>query len=343
MDNLQTDNNTDSIIPVTDNFDNSKLSVLLHYLENTPDIEQHSEKWFDIRKTSVGGSEINKLLTIKSVLTLISEKQDINKSFPSAPATRWGTILEDCTLNYVELVLNTKIYKKGSVEGFITNQRYSPDGLCVYNNQILLLEFKTPYTRIPTGVISKDYMAQVQTGLFSIPITEKCLFVENVYRICSLTDFKYKDLNYIPTRDFIEFKKVLSYGILIIKGIPVDNTVKDLSEINEDVFYKIHTKEYDVEYYPQIIPEDITQFKDYKKTAINHINNLVTERDNNTDEYNKVIIGFICYKLFESSQIFIERDPEYKDLIIKKMEEFNSLLKDPPKPEPNVFTEFIIN
>ena len=55
-----------------------------------------------------------------------------------------------------------------------------------------MFEFKSPYSSIPDDYkISYQYIPQVKTGLCSIPIADKAIFISNVYRICNLNQLSF--------------------------------------------------------------------------------------------------------------------------------------------------------
>jgi hypothetical protein len=55
----------------------------------------------------------------------------------------------------------------------------------------LLLEFKSPFNKLPLGFIPDMYMSQVLSGLSAIKGTDSCLFVNVTYKSCSLDEFDY--------------------------------------------------------------------------------------------------------------------------------------------------------
>ncbi len=181
--------------------------------------EQRSNEWYNLRKTTIGGSEIASLLNVNpygNIAKVIAEKIGLTKFYGNT-ATKWGTLFENVTKLYTEKVLcmEEHIMETGSVEGAIPRQRYSPDGIGAVellnvdgevDTYIILFEFKAPYRTFPNGRIPPNYIPQVQTGLISIPITEYAIFVNNSYRKCTL-----RELDFTPSYDreyhAVDFKK----------------------------------------------------------------------------------------------------------------------------------------
>jgi len=190
--------------------------------------EQRSPEWLTFRKTGFGGSEIASLLG-QSCWTkeedLIRNKTGItSRVFQGNIYTRWGTILENITQRLTELILNTTVEELNILRGDIDGQIYSPDGVALiqlkcdfwekstkkeedeskeqyYNNIKIkkksnleyffsLLEFKAPFSRIPSHKIPREYMAQMQYGMSTIKDVDNCLFINALYRLCSLKDLE---------------------------------------------------------------------------------------------------------------------------------------------------------
>jgi len=185
-------------------------TILQEYLnQEISQPEQRTKEWYEIRKTTVGGSEIATILGINpfsSVEKLIRGKIGLDK-FDGNIATRWGNLFESVTEKWTELVLKMKdsIKEAGSIEGALPGQRYSPDGLgivefldedSILQKYIILFEFKSPYSSLPNNRVPNHYNTQVLTGLLSIPIAENAIFVNNCYRKCVLPE-----LNFTSTYD----------------------------------------------------------------------------------------------------------------------------------------------
>lgn len=184
-----------------------QLSELIRKNAHLPD--QGTDEWLAVRRFSIGGSEIavitrdNRFSNIKK---LIAGKVGLVQ-FQGRLATRWGKMFENVTTLMMEQILQIegKIQETSSLEGAIFGQRYSPDGLAVvkmlcgdiidgeyierWEYLTVLFEFKSPYSSIPKGEIPAYYIPQVLTGLCSIPIADLAIFVNNMYRKCSLSHF----------------------------------------------------------------------------------------------------------------------------------------------------------
>lgn len=166
------------------------LDIFLATTDRT--IIQRSAKWHEMRKNTIGGSDISKIIgknKYGSTKSFIAEKIGIS-SFEGNAATRWGSLFEMASSKLMELILRSKIIEIGSVDGPIHRVRYSPDGIALAELRniwyIILLEFKAPHSTIPDGIIPSHYEPQVQTGLMNVYVSDICLFVNNCFRKCSI-------------------------------------------------------------------------------------------------------------------------------------------------------------
>lgn len=158
--------------------------------KETHGIVQHSDEWHKHRITTVGGSTLSIIQGVnpyKSLTELVRQKTGFSKkTSDSSIMTQWGNLFEDVIKRVVELdksctVLGENLYVKGD-DPYIS---YSPDGLAIIDGEVTLLEFKCPYSRIPTRNIPKYYIPQIKMGLDILKIPTVGLFVEGVFRRCS--------------------------------------------------------------------------------------------------------------------------------------------------------------
>lgn len=217
-----------------------KLAILKKFINDHKDLAvQGSAEWLDERKYIIGGSEISSVIgknPFSTLESLIAQKVNLT-SFKGNTACRWGNLFE----NVSELLFKTlfipdgdKIYTTGSIpHKTIKNHSYSPDGLCcIQFNQNMpvfkntLLEFKSPYSSIPTLKVPSHYLPQVKAGLCTIDISEVAIFVNNMFRKCTLrqldfttnydnryhrdTDKKLKDIEMAIANGLILFSIPLS-------------------------------------------------------------------------------------------------------------------------------------
>lgn len=182
------------------------LNIYISSIGESP--AQRTQEWYDIRKFTIGGSEVATVLGLnpfESVKSLVAKKVSLGYNFTGNTATRWGNLFEVVTQQFTEklLKMHMPISSAGSIKGVVEGQRYSPDGLGVVrllrtddikDNFIVLFEFKSPLRSLPLGTIPKHYIPQVQTGLLSISIAEFAIFVNCCYRKCSLADLSFNNV-----------------------------------------------------------------------------------------------------------------------------------------------------
>ena len=169
----------------------NKVKELEDFIEENKHLpEQGSEQWLKDRKFTLGGSEMSTITgdnPYKNIKALIRDHIGL-KTFNGNINTVWGSVLEDLVILILERVWNVKIYETGSLTGVVPGQKYSPDGL-FYNSirdLLVLLEIKCPIRRNVDGKVPKHYMPQILTGLETIPIMDMAMFVDAMFRRCSL-------------------------------------------------------------------------------------------------------------------------------------------------------------
>lgn len=186
-----------------------KLIILKNFINKNKDLAvQGSEQWLTERQYIVGGSEVASVIgknPFSSLQGLIAQKVKL-MCFTGNTACSWGNLFENVSeLLFKTMFIDTntennKIYATGSIQhSTIANHRYSPDGLCcikyIENNtecyKTTLLEFKSPYSSVPTAKVPVHYLPQIKSGLCTIDIAETGLFVNNMFRKCALSQLNY--------------------------------------------------------------------------------------------------------------------------------------------------------
>lgn len=173
-----------------------KKKILTDFITKFKELPaQRSKQWLDDRKLSIGGSEMGTIAgynPYKNLRGLIEGHLGLT-TFNGNVNTYWGTILEDQVTVILEKKWNSKIYETGSLPGIIPTQKYSPDGLVYLDevDKIVLIEIKSAARRIADGKIPRMYKPQIYTGLDTIPIADMGMFVDALFRRCSIADFDF--------------------------------------------------------------------------------------------------------------------------------------------------------
>ncbi|MDF1729574.1 MAG: YqaJ viral recombinase family protein [Sulfitobacter sp.] len=162
--------------------------------------KQRSAEWLTLKKTTVGGSEIGILLGFSGYSTrndLLTRKVGGSK-FTANAACAWGTMFEPLAERFVEVDLSTTVLGSDMFIGdqtVVPHHTNSPDGYCVVSladlggpkwPATMLLEFKSPYSRLPAKKMPKMYVPQVWSGVALSPVTHGGLFVDAFFRVCQL-------------------------------------------------------------------------------------------------------------------------------------------------------------
>ena len=223
------------------------MEIIKRFIEQTGGIEQHSDEWYNIRSSTLGGSEIATVIGVNpysNLQDLIAGKLGIT-NFVGNKFTTWGTQFEPITSCITSLMLDTVIYEVGSIQGVIEGQRYSPDGIGVVTlldidddptEYIVLFEFKSPMRSI-LNTMPKHYEAQVQTGLLSVPITDLAIFISCGFRKCTIDELKFSSTTYDKIYHSSDFKKKkngvegLPYALVIL------SIVVDADHADSDIDY----------------------------------------------------------------------------------------------------------
>lgn len=206
---------------------------------------QRSKEWVNKRMATIGGSEVAALMgwnPYSSLMDVVAAKIGFS-SFGNNPACQWGSLFEQVIERFVEIDCGTRVFgtdislpaPPGSgLEGLHTN---SPDGYsclsfflntkhewvilktdetadsCPQKREIVLWEFKCPFSRIPRGGVPRQYRPQVWSGLALSPIAKVGVFVDAVFRKCA-----YQDLGPSPEFDQ-EYHRPASWGPPLAWGL----------------------------------------------------------------------------------------------------------------------------
>jgi len=145
---------------------------------------QGSEEWMEARSYSFGGSEMSTIMgknKYEKWNDLILRKQ--NTTNFRSDTTEWGHLFEPVAKLFISKQYGT-IYEFGSIPHSYYPVCYSPDGLMVIEDALIMIEIKNPIYR---GVhnIPEAYIEQIQTGM-SIINVKHCVFWQFRFRRCKL-------------------------------------------------------------------------------------------------------------------------------------------------------------
>lgn len=125
---------------------------------------------------------------LQTVILTIERSTIVAPGNEFMPAAWWGILFEPVAKRHTECLYKCTILGDDLFIRGPPGTAYSPDGLAVIGNKIVLLEFKCPYSRIPRRSPPAGYVPQVKMGLDLIPIADSGLLMEFVFRRCAWED-----------------------------------------------------------------------------------------------------------------------------------------------------------
>ncbi len=294
-----------------------QLAVWVKSHGNT--ITQHSDAWDTARKYSVGGSSIATIMgenPYETIYSFISKKLGVTE-FRGDIKTQWGCVFEKIIRDYVS---TDRCCEISCEDYFISNGNlsYSPDGLAVIDDEVTLLEFKCPYSRIPGPSPPKYYTPQVKMGLEMIPVATKGIFVEGVFRKCSWMELCEDTYQVFPDQKPVASPRLYALGVLgfvICRESAMGlrrfkegflyhygeysrpGSVHDLSELDLDLFTQMFT----------LVRQGAIRviYPDYNTTLEAQVSTIMATTD--------TVLGILPWKLVQVKYSVITKTPGYLD------------------------------
>lgn len=203
---------------------------------------QGSEEWLQSRRTRIGGSEIASAIGVSPFQMpheLITSKLE-NKRFKAAPCT-FGRIMEPVAKEFIQRHYGWEIHELGAVPSTRFPMCYSPDGLCVDENELKLIEIKCPFRRSKIGNVPDHYRCQVQAGMNILPC-EEAYFLQFRFRACKIADLgksvKYNRWMHTESYKRCPEKKPVAWGYL---HFDADTDLIDLGALQKEDVDKLCT------------------------------------------------------------------------------------------------------
>lgn len=330
------------------------------------DIKQHDYNWYQLMGNTVGGSEIASILGISpysSFYKIVQSKIDIcngREKINVGLSCWWGTFFEDIIKNYIEIELGNVVKGDKICIQKYEGHRNSPDGYTIVNfyykngkyniwttnmspsliklSLIILLEFKCPITRQPTGNIPNYYIPQLLSGLSVSPIAHKGLFIDSLFKKCSISQLGYNDEydKSFHKKNLIK-QYPLAWGVVNLY-IPIQKLSNEIINIYQNYFNIKFTEDND----------NIIDMGNINLSLFNSIFSLI---NNNTINITKTTIKFndgrgdknilnlkkkeknilfavFPWKLFDVSYVFIDREPNYLENVYPTIQRVHKLVKE---------------
>lgn len=195
---------------------------------------QGSSQWLKGRASCFGGSEMSTILgenTYETCENLLQKK--IYLQIDIADTTQWGHWFENVSKFYIQQKWG-EIHEFGSIPHPYYPVCYSPDGLLVIDNELVLLEIKNPIMR-GINKIPEHYFPQVKSGMCILNV-KYTLFAQFRFRRCSLetpvNNYIYDRHYHKEYRKRCKDQKPISWGYLYWEG---ENKLVDLSQYKDMV------------------------------------------------------------------------------------------------------------
>ena len=336
------------------------------------DIKQRDKDWYKLMGTTVGGSEIAALMGLSpysNFYKIVESKIEICKGIKSWNSSDtlscwWGTIFEDIITRFVEIDLGNPVKGTSICIQKYEGHRNSPDGYVVVNfykvndtyniwttdlpkslislTLIMLLEFKCPITRKTTGDIPKYYKPQVLSGLSVSPIAHKGLFIDAVFKKCSIDQLgnntKY-DSSFHKKTDSITMP--IAWGVLpIYISISKIEVIKNIYYLVFDMIYDANTNDIidlgDVEY---DIFYRMLQLINEKQLIVKTTTVMLSDGRGDSDLIsfssipNYKLFALLPWKLIDVSYIPVDREPNFLENIYPTIQRVHELVADSLKDD----------
>lgn len=340
------------------------------------DTKQRDKEWYKLMGTTVGGSEIAAIMGMSpysSFYKIVESKIEICKgnkpsSFSDNLACWWGTLFENVITRVVEIDLGNKVKGSNICIQKYEGHRNSPDGYIVLHlykkdenyhiwttdlpkediavSLIVLLEFKCPITRKPTGNIPKHYLPQVLSGLSVSPIAQKGLYIEAIFKKCSISQLKnnteYDETFHKKTNKEVNLNPI-AYGVLTIY-VSLSKITNDIMEIYKEYFnmdfdtdelniIDLGDASYDIFYkilhlindYQLIVAKTTVRFTD------KNVTHKCPERGNDnlidiSKKTNCIAFAVLPWKLFDLSYILVDREPNFLENIYPTIQKVHAMV-----------------
>jgi len=248
----------------------------------------------------------------------------------------WGTLFEDIIMMILEIELGSKIKGDNICIQLVPGHRNSPDGYIVAHfceelvdnekkyklyttdmdpllikfSRIIMLEFKCPISRKPALEIPKYYIPQLWSGLSVSPIASMGLFIDSIFRKCSLNMLGNNpnyDTIYHNKDQTIKINNPICWGIIGLYSINKPSNFIDMGDVSYSDFNfimgNINNKSIKTEYCIPWFSKSLENCQRGNLSTIeNEIDNLKLLTPNNY-----YFLGVLPWKLFHSSYLPVQR------------------------------------
>ena len=200
-------------------------------------VKAQTQLWFDQRNKNLSGTDMGIIIGANSSVNCqdLIERKKNNFSISDNKYLRHGRKYEPVAIELLEKKLDVNIQEIG----YITSEDYenfgaTPDGITIYNNEIVLVEIKCPLSRKISGIISLAYYAQIQMQLLSTNL-KTCLFYECEFEEMDKNTYNFYSGEKGFNESVNEYWKLKNQNLMVIKR---DQTFLDKYLPKMRVFYR---------------------------------------------------------------------------------------------------------
>lgn len=341
--------------------------ILREFEKKHTGLVQRDEKWKKSRGHYIGGSEMSALLGMSKYCTYfaLAEQKALEcvgkYEFKNNINCEWGNLFEPVITSYTELDFGSKVHGDEICVQVYPGHRNSPDGYIViktfldengnvqlktsehedeptYQVHSVILEFKCPLSRKPIpGAVPDNYRPQLWSGLSVSPMCKYGLFVDAIFKKCSLTNLDIENTKYDSRMQFDTPPIAIGFiGIYLntrdelineyLKTVTITKTNKfiDFGYQKKDVFEKFlllcGEKKYFSFNYSYIMTRTGKGIDLYTKSEITSCVNGISEDKN--------FIGILPWKLFSVDYVPVSNEKDFEEDILPLIDKLHILKQE---------------
>ena len=322
----------------------TKIEKIKRFLDKYKHLpEQRTVEWYKNRVGRFGGSEIYNIINLKktninSFVNNFLYYKIVNKGQQFIFPCIFGNIFENEIKNLTEYNFKTEIFEMGSVPyAKLKNIAYSPDGIGIVDNEIILFEFKCPISREIKSEVKYEYFCQVHTGLHVLEevLEGRAFYIEAEFKKCKLDDLINKDKfdnifhNKFLDRNFEELYKHFGM-ILFYENDTINNNTMTYDYIDygeatqsemEVLFFNVFKKNFKQIYLSDVVNglikagntnDILLKYKELNNNftieEINYLKNLLLET---CKDKKGIPVGILPWKSFNYNKIEMQKNPHF--------------------------------
>jgi len=222
----------------------AKLEYLRHLATLSP--PQGTTAWLEGRASQFGGSEVAALLGENPYQTMNEMVQNkTSNTRHESVACCFGRLFEPVCKQVLEMLKDWKIEEISCIKSSQFPIAYSPDGVVIDDQQLMLLEIKCPMMRNDLNKIPEYYLPQVKTGMAIMPV-DGCYFIQARFRLCSMQHLddssRYNRYFHAESAKNVPAKVPIVKGLIYWEPRPHDisaHALKDMGGLTPDYKHKL--------------------------------------------------------------------------------------------------------